>query len=123
MLKVEPVDKKESDKLFSENGIKITKNSAAVEAKIDNMILGYCLFDYDDITAKLFYFDLIGDTPYLIEILMKAALNYCSNRGAYLAQCDNSLFFSDLIKLGFKKEEDCVTGEIPKLLIGSCHKQ
>lgn len=55
------------------------------------------------------------------EGLIRSALNYGANRGAYMAQCNSLNAESIMIRMGFEKNKDGVyEGDIPTLLGGTC---
>lgn len=58
----------------------------------------------------------------LTEGLLRAALNFAGNRGAYTAKCCDENISDVLTILGFKKSEEFYEGDIPTLLQGSCCK-
>ena len=57
------------------------------------------------------------------EGLIRSALNFAANRGANIAVCGDSEYNDVLELLGFRKNGDSFSGEIPELLKGSCCKQ
>lgn len=58
----------------------------------------------------------------LIEGLIRSALNFAANRGAYIAECSQAEFKSVLELLGFENKDGIYKGEIPELLKGQCCK-
>lgn len=58
----------------------------------------------------------------LTEGLLRAALNFAGNRGAYIALCSDEKIADVLTLLGFTKKNGTYEGEIPVLLMGSCCK-
>ena len=61
------------------------------------------------------------DKPDFCEGLIRAALNYGANRGAYMARCGckNAVAIMELMRFE-KTESGCYEGDIPTLLSGSC---
>ncbi|MBE6828365.1 MAG: hypothetical protein E7514_07145 [Ruminococcaceae bacterium] len=57
------------------------------------------------------------------EGLIRSALNFGANRGAYMAFADISGFGDVLANLGFADNNGVLCGEIPELLKGSCCKE
>lgn len=57
-----------------------------------------------------------------VEGFVRAALNFCANRGAYMAYCEDERIKSVLLLLGFEKNNGVYCGDIPTLLKGSCCK-
>ena len=61
------------------------------------------------------------DKPDFCEGLLRAALNYGANRGAYMARCgcDDAVSIMELMR--FEKTDDgYYEGDIPTLLAGNC---
>ena len=58
----------------------------------------------------------------LVEGLIRSALNFAANRGAYIAECSDFNYLNVLKTLGFEKSDSGYSGEIPELLKGSCCK-
>lgn len=59
----------------------------------------------------------------LVEGYIRAALNFCANRSAYMAYCGDVRIKNVLLTLGFEKNNGVYSGDIPTLLKGSCCKQ
>ena len=70
-----------------------------------------------------FVFEITGSIPVITEGLIRSALNYAANRGAYTAritaaaQGDNGAVLS---RLGFKDENGALTADIPDVLTCAC---
>lgn len=58
----------------------------------------------------------------LVEGFIRAALNFCANRSAYMAYCADERISDVLLMLGFEKNNGVYSGDIPTLLKGSCCK-
>lgn len=58
----------------------------------------------------------------LVEGFIRAALNFCANRNAYMAYCTDERIKNVLLLLGFEEENGVYSGDIPTLLKGSCCK-
>ncbi len=58
----------------------------------------------------------------LVEGFIRAALNFCANRSAYMAYCEDLRIENVLLLLGFEATNGVYSGEIPTLLKGSCCK-
>jgi hypothetical protein len=58
----------------------------------------------------------------LVEGLIRSALNYAANRGAYIATCLDDSIKNVLEYLGFENKDGEYRGEIPELLKGNCCK-
>ncbi|MBQ7580164.1 MAG: hypothetical protein IJU39_02530 [Clostridia bacterium] len=62
-----------------------------------------------------------ADKPDFCEGLLRAALNYGANRGAYMARCCCLNAIDSMEMMGFEEvEPGCFEGDIPTLLGGSC---
>ncbi|MCH5189222.1 MAG: hypothetical protein J1F37_01530 [Oscillospiraceae bacterium] len=59
----------------------------------------------------------------LVEGFLRAALNFCANRSAYMAYCRDVRIKNVLLTLGFEENNGVYSGDIPTLLKGSCCKQ
>lgn len=57
-----------------------------------------------------------------VEGFIRAALNFCANRNAYMAYCVDERIKSVLLLLGFKENNGIYSGDIPTLLKSSCCK-
>ena len=55
----------------------------------------------------------------IAEGLIRSALNYGANRGAYTAKVESGIFENVFRRLGFKGE-DVLSAEIPEALTGCC---
>ncbi len=64
--------------------------------------------------------DLSDDV--LVEGFIRAALNFCANRSAYMAYCSDERIKKVLLLLGFEENNGIYSGDIPTLLKGSCCK-
>ncbi len=64
-----------------------------------------------------------ADNDETAEGLIRSALNAAANRSAYTAVYEPAAFCHVAAALGFQKEGDKLTGEIPFLLTGTCCKQ
>lgn len=122
MFSFKPVSKDLADELFLKNGFESTKTSMAVvsENSADDEKYGFCLFDYDELTATIIALEYSDKHKFLPECLVKAALNYAANRGAFIAQSGNMKIEKELLELGFKQEGDLLTAQIPKVMEGKC---
>ena len=88
----------------------------------DGSQVGQCLFSIEGyhcyiITIECDYMDKL-----LVEGFIRASLNYCANRNAYMAYCEIDEISDVLLMLGFEKKNNTYSGDIPTLLKGSCCK-
>lgn len=89
----------------------------------DDAILGKCLVEVTGYTCAISELVQTGADKLVTEGLVRAALNFAANRGAYLASC-SIVQIADVLKiLGFSEENGVFRGEIPELLQGSCCKR
>ena len=58
----------------------------------------------------------------LVEGFLRAGLNYCANRSAYMCYCELDEISDVLTHLGFENNNGVYSGDIPTLLKGSCCK-
>ena len=88
----------------------------------DGTELGSCLFSIDGYNCYIISVDCDYEDKLLVEGYIRAALNFCANRNAYMAHCNLNEISSVLQLLGFEKKDDIFSGDIPSLLKGSCCK-
>lgn len=86
----------------------------------DGRVCGKCVFhnhgyemDIDSVEAE---------DDEIAEGLIRSALNYCANRGTYIAHYLAPDFGRVAEMLGFADDNGKLSGEIPELLKGSCCK-
>jgi hypothetical protein len=88
----------------------------------DNNPVGKCLVRIDNYKC---YFDFIEcdlTDKLLVEGFLRAGLNYCANRSAYMCYCSLEEVSDVLTHLGFENNDGIYSGDIPTLLKGSCCK-
>lgn len=68
-----------------------------------------------DMTIK----SLSADDDIIAEGLIRSALNYGANRGAYIAKVGNGIYENVFRRLGFKGD-NILSAEIPEALTGCC---
>lgn len=83
---------------------------------------GKCIFKLNGYDMSILKIDSESDDE-TIEGLIRSALNYGANRGAYIASFDADKGINVALLLGFKEKDGSLTGEIPELLAGSCCKK
>lgn len=88
----------------------------------DGTQVGKCLFSIDGYNCYLISVNCDYSDKLLIEGYIRAALNYCANRNAYMCHCDIEEISDVLLMLGFEKKNNTYSGDIPTLLKGSCCK-
>ena len=88
----------------------------------DGTHVGKCLFSIDGHSCHIIAIDCDYMDKLLVEGFIRASLNYCANRNAYMAYCEINEISDVLSMLGFKKKNNTYSGDIPTLLKGSCCK-
>lgn len=88
----------------------------------DGTEAGNCLFSIDGYNCYIISIDCNSSDKLLVEGYIRASLNFCANRNAYMAHCDIDEISDVLRMLGFEKKNDIYSGDIPTLLKGSCCK-
>ena len=88
----------------------------------DGTQLGSCLFSINGYSCNIISVDCDYEDKLLVEGYIRAALNFCANRSVYMAYCSLNEISSVLKLLGFEKNNDLYSGDIPSLLKGSCCK-
>lgn len=84
--------------------------------------VGNCMFSISGYNCSIISIDCDILDKLLVEGYIRASLNFCANRNAYMAHCDIESVADVLLLLGFKKNNDIYSGDIPTLLKGSCCK-
>ena len=88
----------------------------------DGNSVGNCLFSIDGYNCYLLSVDCDYVDKLLVEGYIRASLNFCANRNAYMAHCEIEDISDVLVMLGFIKNNNVYSGDIPTLLKGSCCK-
>ena len=87
----------------------------------DNPV-GKCLMSINGYNCYVHCLECDYTDKLLVEGFLRASLNFCANRNAYMAHC-SIVEIQDVLKyLGFEKNNDVYSGDIPTLLKGSCCK-
>ena len=102
---------------MSENG-----NDAVIVAFDGDKRIGDCRITVDGYKCILSGLNVNSDDVLTVEGLIRSALNYAANRGAYIAESECISFKNTFEYLGFKSVDGKYSGEIPELLKGSCCK-
>lgn len=88
----------------------------------DGNFVGKCLMSVKDYNCYIHNLECDYTDKLLVEGFIRASLNFCANRNAYMAHC-NIYEISDVLKyLGFENNNGVYSGDIPTLLKGSCCK-
>lgn len=88
----------------------------------DGTMVGKCLFSIDGYNCNIITIDCDYMDKLLVEGYIRASLNYCANRNAYMAYCEIDEISDVLLMLGFERKNNTYSGDIPTLLKGSCCK-
>lgn len=88
----------------------------------DGKNVGKCLMKVDGYNCYILKLDCDFSDKLLVEGFLRAALNFCANRSAYIAHCEINEISNVLTYLGFENNNGVYTGDIPTLLKGSCCK-
>lgn len=88
----------------------------------DGKAVGKCLMKIKGYNCFILSIDCDYSDKLLVEGFIRAALNFCANRSAYMAHCGISEIQDVLLYLGFENINGVYTGDIPTLLKGSCCK-
>lgn len=116
------LDRQDIYTMFPHADLTGEKTVCAYVALEDDAILGKCLVEVAGYTCTISELAQTGADKLVTEGLVRAALNFAANRGAYLASC-SIVQIADVLKmLGFSEENGVFRGEIPELLQGSCCK-
>lgn len=119
MIKVSPVlDLKEAEKAFAAQGLTFADGCAALEATDGHSILGGCLLQMTEHGVDILSITCAEGDSSLIDWLMRSAMNYAANRGAYLAFCNLSQYEDILLSLSFEKKDSYYVGEVPEIFKG-----
>lgn len=88
----------------------------------DGKSVGKCLMKINGYNCEILTVDCDFSDKLLVEGFLRAALNFCANRNAYMAHCSIAEIKDVLLYLGFENENGVYSGDIPTLLKGSCCK-
>ncbi len=88
----------------------------------DGNAVGKCLMKINGYNCEIVSVDCDYTDKLLVEGFLRAALNFCANRSAYMAHCSITEIKDVLLYLRFKNENGVYSGDIPTLLKGSCCK-
>lgn len=88
----------------------------------ENKEVGKCFVKIDGYSCYVSSVSCDRSDKLLTEGFLRSALNFSANRNAYTAFCSDESISDTLSLLGFKKENNIYSGDIPTLLKGSCCK-
>jgi hypothetical protein len=88
----------------------------------DGKNVGKCLMKVNGYNCYILKLDCDFSDKLLVEGFLRAALNFCANRNAYMAHCEILEIRDVLSYLGFENNNGVYSGDIPTLLKGSCCK-
>lgn len=84
--------------------------------------VGKCLMKIQGYNCYILSLECDYNDKLLVEGFLRAALNFCGNRNAYMAHCPIDGIRDVLEHLGFEENGGIFNGDIPSLLKGSCCK-
>jgi hypothetical protein len=84
--------------------------------------VGTCLVRIDSYKCYFIFIECDFSDKLLVEGFLRAGLNYCANRNAYMCYCEIEEISDVLTHLGFEYNNGVYSGDIPTLLKGSCCK-
>ena len=87
-----------------------------------NKEVGSCLVKIDGYNCYFLQIQCDFSDKLLVEGFLRAGLNYCANRNAYMCYCGIEDISDVLTHLGFEYNNGVYSGDIPTLLKGSCCK-
>lgn len=102
---------------FSEDAV-----YGAYTALESGAVTGKCLVKIVGTACEITDLEASSADPLLVEGLLRSALHFAANRGAYAAVCRLHSVKDVLLLLGFREENGTFSGTIPELLAGSCCK-
>ncbi len=88
----------------------------------DGTSVGKCLMKINGYNCYIEAIECDYSDKLLVEGFLRSALNYCANRNSYMCHCRLEHIKDVLLYLGFEKDNDAYSGDIPTLLKGSCCK-
>lgn len=115
-------NQKEIAELFPQTDFSEDTVYGAYEAFESEETMGKCLVKITGTACEVTNLDASADDPLLIEGLLRSALHFAANRGAYTAECRLENIKDVLLLLGFRAENGVFQGTIPDLLAGGCCK-
>lgn len=108
--------------LFNISFEQCTDYGAYVGIDEDGNNVGKCLMKINGYNCEIVALSCDYSDKLLVEGFLRAALNFCANRNAYMAHCNITEIKDVLLYLGFENENGVYSGDIPTLLKGSCCK-
>lgn len=108
--------------LFNTSFVQGSDYGAYVGIDEEGHNVGKCLMKINGYNCEIVSIDCDFSDKLLVEGFLRAALNFCANRSAYMAHCSITEIKDVLLYLGFENENGVYSGDIPTLLKGSCCK-
>ncbi len=115
-------NQKEIAELFPQTDFSEDTVYGAYTALENEAVTGKCLVKIRGTACELLDLEALQSDALLIEGLVRSALHFAANRGAYTAECRLEAIKDVLLLLGFREENGVFQGTIPDLLAGSCCK-
>lgn len=115
-------NQKEIAELFPQTDFSEDTVYGAYTALENEAVTGKCLVKIRGTACELLDLEALQSDALLIEGLVRSALHFAANRGAYAAECRLENIKDILQLLGFQKADGVFRGTVPELLAGSCCK-
>ena len=115
-------NQKEIAELFPQTDFSEDTVYGAYTALENEAVTGKCLVKIRSTACELSALEALQTDALLIEGLVRSALHFAANRGAYTAECRLENIKDILQLLGFQKADGVFRGTVPELLAGSCCK-
>ncbi len=115
-------NQKEIAELFPQTDFSEDTVYGAYTALENEAVTGKCLVKIRGTACELSALEALQTDALLIEGLVRSALHFAANRGAYTAECRLENIKDILQLLGFQKADGVFRGTVPELLAGSCCK-
>lgn len=117
MIKVSPEkDEQKVAELFEKAHLQPADKDSAVLVAVDgDKTLGKCMLQMTPKGVVILKLDFDKKDASLADWLMRSAMNYAANRGAYLAFSSIEEYEDVLLNLGFVKKDNSYVGEVPEI--------
>lgn len=115
-------NQKEIAELFPQTDFSEDTVYGVYTALENEAVTGKCLVKIRGTACELLDLEALQSDALLIEGLVRSALHFAANRGAYTAECRLEAIKDVLLLLGFREENGVFQGTIPDLLAGGCCK-
>ncbi|HZJ78594.1 MAG TPA: hypothetical protein VFD52_07360 [Clostridia bacterium] len=87
----------------------------------DGREVGACISKLEGYSVTVMSVSAGNSKNFIVEEgLLRSALYFAANRGAYIAKINDDSIAKVAIKIGFKYKNDVLSAEIPDILLGGC---